>query len=220
MRFFVMICATVTSAPASLPKGRKKMLATECSRPIVTNIGMHDQMPRILPGTSAAEEARKMASETSQLHSTALIRLGSAAPAHFFVASAAATVAVPPLRSPASLIRWATVRQPAVLPSAATPKARNICSTLILPSSHAAVHSMKLPVISCPAACRMKMRPIGKMRPITRRCRSGPAFGSMPATVSAKTPPIATYMPPMNAWCSALGSGAFALMAPFSASAS
>merc|ERR1711934_687853 len=83
MIFFITICETVMSATALLPRGRKNMLATECSSPTVTNIGMHDQIPKILLVRSDEADARKMAIETSQLQSVARIRICPAGIEHF-----------------------------------------------------------------------------------------------------------------------------------------
>mmetsp|Transcript_49832 Transcript_49832/g.112068 ORF Transcript_49832/g.112068 Transcript_49832/m.112068 type:complete len:233 (+) Transcript_49832:279-977(+) len=200
MMFFITMSATLMSAPAILPRGRKNMLATECSRPMPTNIGMQDQIPKILPGRSAAETARKMAMETSQLHSVARIRTCPAGIEHFLRAVAATRSAAPPLSRPALLISLAIVRQPQRLPKPERANERSAIGRLILPSYHAAVTSAKLPVISWPAAWRMKMSPIGKMSPTTHRCRSGPRPGIAPATTRENMPPMATYMPPMKAW--------------------
>ena len=56
------------------------------------------------------------------------------------------------------------------------------------------------------------------MRPMTSFL-IGAGRSSAPATTSAKTPPIATYHPPMNAECSALFMGMVAFATPAEASA-
>mmetsp|Transcript_866 Transcript_866/g.1908 ORF Transcript_866/g.1908 Transcript_866/m.1908 type:complete len:241 (+) Transcript_866:335-1057(+) len=195
------------------------MLATECSKPMQTNIGMQDQMPRILPGMSAEAVARKIARDTSQLHKTALMNVGSSALEHFFTAVALIRSAMPPFNRPASFTSNDIVVQPSVFPNPATANARRSSRVVILPSYHAAVQIAKLPVISCPAAIRMKISPMGKISPMTKRCKSGPMPGRAPATTRENTPPIATNIPPMKDWCSAFSSGACAFDVPFSTSA-
>eukprot|EP00968_Pinguiococcus_pyrenoidosus_P009996 scaffold778_cov263-Pinguiococcus_pyrenoidosus.AAC.19 len=51
-RFFSRKSATDTSAPQSIPRGMKAMLATECSKPIATNALIGSQMPKALPHKS------------------------------------------------------------------------------------------------------------------------------------------------------------------------
>ena len=54
-----------TFAPSAMPKGMKKKLATECSRPMVTKAAMGGQRPKTFPGRVVAELALKVAIQTN-----------------------------------------------------------------------------------------------------------------------------------------------------------
>ena len=54
-----------TLAPSAIPKGMKKKLATECSRPMVTKAAIGGQRPKTFPGIVVAELALKVAIHTS-----------------------------------------------------------------------------------------------------------------------------------------------------------
>merc|ERR1712061_459216 len=92
--FFTKTSHTLLGAPARSPAGKRNMLATECSKPMATNIEIGSRLPAILLDKSLAEVARNTAMQTNQLHMMALTNVGPNAPVHFFTAVATASSAV------------------------------------------------------------------------------------------------------------------------------
>merc|ERR1719382_768058 len=100
IRFCVRTLHRLIGAPANMPAGRRNMFATECSKPMATNMEIGNQMPTILPARSFAEVARKTAMQTSQLHMMALTTVCQNDALHFVTTVLAASLAVPMVSKP------------------------------------------------------------------------------------------------------------------------
>merc|ERR1711920_341972 len=57
IKFCVKTLHQPIGAPANMPAGSRNMFATECSKPMATNMEIGNQMPTILPAKSFAEVA-------------------------------------------------------------------------------------------------------------------------------------------------------------------
>mmetsp|Transcript_53105 Transcript_53105/g.126688 ORF Transcript_53105/g.126688 Transcript_53105/m.126688 type:complete len:212 (-) Transcript_53105:488-1123(-) len=160
-RFFKNTAFHETAPPAKMPRGSKNMFATECSKPIATKVEMGNQMPTILPAISDAEDAMKMAMQTSQLQNTALIKVSIKGMEVFFTRVVSARALVPSTTSPHLTAKAAMPTQPMKFPKEEMTMVRHSDLQVARPSKTAAGTVMALPVTNCAPLFRTNSKFIG-----------------------------------------------------------
>mmetsp|Transcript_22614 Transcript_22614/g.57527 ORF Transcript_22614/g.57527 Transcript_22614/m.57527 type:complete len:203 (+) Transcript_22614:1056-1664(+) len=184
-------CDQVMLAPMAMPRGMKNMLATECSRPMVTKVAMGAHRPIILPGSVVAAAACHTAMHTSQLHRMERMKTSdSGRDTAFMVATLTGTGL--PASTPVACTAATANREPIRLP---VHDQNQLCS---MPPSVACFSYIDmgmtavLPVNSSVPDRITMVRPTGKTRPpisLTRPGMVGTRLCRPPTTDMNRKPP-------------------------------